>query len=153
MGVPRAFQSLCRILPSAGEDELTGATPGASINDNGIPFHTPVALCIQTLAPGLPLTPAELVAKYTNADLQSAIKLAIELFIQSQKQAKSQMAPQALEPQERPLKAWFLDLYYGNSHMDYYLFCQQCKDYFETARAKRPNRISFAALFLHGLVT
>ena len=37
--------------------------------------------------------------------------------------------------------------------MDYYRFCQQCKDHFETAGAKWPNKILFAALFLHELVT
>ena len=54
---------------------------------------------------------------------------------------------------EQPLKAWFSDLYYGNLYIDCYRFCQQCEDYFKTAGAKRPNRISFAALFLHGFVT
>lgn len=48
-------------------------------------------------------------------------------------------------PRKRPLKAWFPDLYYGNSHLDCYRFCQQCKDYFETAGANGPNRIPFAA--------
>ena len=63
------------------------------------------------------------------------------------------MTPPALEPRKRPLKTRFPDLYYGNSQMDCYRFCQQCKDYFETAGVKGPNKILFAALFLHGLVT
>ena len=63
------------------------------------------------------------------------------------------MAPLALEPRERPLKAWFPDIYYHNSHMDCYRFCQQYEDYFKTAGAKEPNKIPFAALFLHGSVT
>ena len=33
------------------------------------------------------------------------------------------------------------------------MFCQQCKDHFETARAKGPKKIPFAALFLRGSVT
>ena len=37
--------------------------------------------------------------------------------------------------------------------MDCYRFCQQCKDHFKTARAKRPNRIPFPASFLRGSVT
>ena len=37
--------------------------------------------------------------------------------------------------------------------MDCYRFCQQFKDHFETAGAKRRNRIPFAASFLRGLVT
>ena len=57
------------------------------------------------------------------------------------------------EPRKQPLKARFPDLYHNNSHMDCYQFCQQCEDYFETAGAKKPNKIPFAALFLRGLVT
>ena len=53
-------------------------------------------------------------------------------------------------PRESPLKARFLDLYYGKSHMDCYQFCQQCEDHFETAGATGPNRVSFAASFLRG---
>ena len=63
------------------------------------------------------------------------------------------MAAPALEPRERPLKAQFWDLYYGNSHMDCYRFYLQCKDHFETIGAKESNGIPFAALFLRGLVT
>ena len=37
--------------------------------------------------------------------------------------------------------------------MDCYQFCQQCENHLETAGAKGPNRISFAALFLRWLVT
>ena len=62
------------------------------------------------------------------------------------------MAPPALEPQERLLKTWFPDLYYGNLYMDYYQFCQQCEDYFETAEAKGQNKIPFALLFLPELI-
>ena len=54
------------------------------------------------------------------------------------------------EPQEHLLKARFPNLYYRKSHMDYYHFCQQCKDYFDIARATGSNRTSFAASFLHG---
>ena len=57
------------------------------------------------------------------------------------------------EPREQPFKVRFLDFYYGNLHMNCYQFCQQCKNHFETAGAKRPNRISFAALFVRGSVT
>ena len=57
------------------------------------------------------------------------------------------------KPRKKPLKTRFLDFYYGNSHMDCYPFCQQCEDYFETAGAKEPNKILFAASFLRELVT
>ena len=104
-------------------------------------------------APAQSLAPTKFVAKYTNANLQRAIKLALKLFVQGQQQAQSQMAPPALEPQKRHLKTRFPDLYYGNSHMDCYRFRQQYEDHFETARAKKPNKIPFAILFLHRLVT
>ena len=57
------------------------------------------------------------------------------------------------KPRKQAFKAQFPNLYYGNSPMDYYQFCQQCEDYFETAGAKGPNRIPFAASFLHESVT
>lgn len=59
---------------------------------------------------------------------------------------------QGAGPREQPLKARFPDLYYGNSHMDCYRFCQQCEDHFETAGANGPNRILFAASFFRGTV-
>ena len=54
---------------------------------------------------------------------------------------------------KQPLKAQFLDSYYSNLHMDCYRFCQQGKDNFETVKAKKPNKIPFAALFLCGSIT
>ena len=50
-------------------------------------------------------------------------------------------------PRECPLKARLPDIYWGNNHITCYNFCQQCEDYFATARAKRPNRIPFAVFF------
>ncbi len=40
------------------------------------------------------------------------------------------------------------DVYRGRSHMEYYNFCQQCKDHFATCGAIGPNQIPFAASFL-----
>lgn len=48
----------------------------------------------------------------------------------------------------RLLKAKNPNLYYKNSHMEYYYFCQQCKDYFETASIKGHKHVFFAAFFL-----
>ena len=123
-----AFRA-CRIPygnpPPIGEDELAGVAPVAALtNDSGTFSHTPAVSYIPTFAPAPPLAPAELVAKYTNADLQRATKLVLKLFGEGQQQAQIQMAPPALEPQERPLKPWFPDLYYSNSHIDCYRFCQ-----------------------------
>ena len=79
---------------------------------------------ILTSASALSLAPTQLVAKYTNVDLQKNIKLALELFVQGQQQAQSQIDLLTLEPQKKPLKNRFLDLYYSNLHMDCYWFCQ-----------------------------
>ena len=152
MARPCAWRNFCQNPPPAGKDELAEAARGAPTNDSGTLSHIPAVLHVSTPAPAPPLAPGKLVAKYTNTNLQRATKLALKLFVQGQQQAQSLIAPWALEPRERPLKARFPDLYYGNLHMDCYRFCQQCKDYFETAKAKRPNRIPFAALFLRRLV-
>ena len=154
MAEPRACQSPCRNFLPVGKDEFTGAAPRAvPTNDSGTLTLTPVVLGAPTPAPVPPPALAKLVAKYTDADLQRATKLAIKLFVQDQQQAQSQAAPPAPKPRERPLKAWFPDLYYDNLHMDCYRFCQQCKDYFKTVKAKGPNKIPFADLLLHGSVT
>ena len=81
MARPRARWSFRRNPPSAGEDELAGAAPGAPTDDNGTLSHTSNMSRVPTLAPALPPAPAELMAKYTNADLQRATKLALELFV------------------------------------------------------------------------
>ncbi len=49
---------------------------------------------------------------------------------------------------DRPLKPRNPDLYYGNSHMECYYFCQQCKDHFEVARSLGHKRVPFATGFL-----
>ena len=48
----------------------------------------------------------------------------------------------------RPLKLRNPDLYYGSLHMEWYYFCQQCRDYFEVVRSLGYKRISFAIGFL-----
>ena len=59
--------------------------------------------------------------------------------------ASSKRAPY---PANSPKRLRFPDLYYGNSHLDCYRFCQQCEDH--SAGANGPNRIPFAASFLRG---
>lgn len=53
---------------------------------------------------------------------------------------------------KQSFKAQLSDLYYKNLHLDCYCFCLQCKDYFKTTRASRPNRNFFATLFFYKLV-
>ena len=87
MAGPRARRSPRRNPPPAGEDELAGAVPGAPTDDSGTPSHTPAMSRVPTPAPAPPPASAKLVAKYTDANLQKATKLALELFVQGQQQA------------------------------------------------------------------
>ena len=74
----------------------------------------------------------------------------MKAYLEAQVQSRTEVDP---EPCKQPLKTLFPGLYYGNSHMDCYQFCQDCEDHFKTAGAKWPNKIPFAGLFLCGLVT
>ena len=79
----------------------------------------------------------------------------MKAYLQNQNQNQNQApfpAPIQAELREQPLKVRFPNLYYGNSHLDCYCFCQQCEDHFDTAGASGPNRIPFAALFFRGSV-
>ena len=94
-------------------------------------------------------TPASapgLLWRYRDKDLQRATKLALKLFVKGQEHGQLQVNS---TPHEQPLKTWFLNLYYGNSHLDCYCFCQQYENYFKTAKANRSNQVFFAVLFLY----
>lgn len=137
MAGPRTRRSPRRNPPPTGEDELAGAPTEGS----GTPTPTPVISRAPTPAP----VPAPVV-RPAPTDEQ------FKQFMKTYLEAQTQPAPGQSEPRERPLKARFPDLYYGNSHQDCYRFCQQCEDHFETAGAKSTNRIPFAASFLRGSV-
>ena len=74
--------------------------------------------------------------------------------MQAYMEDRRQLAPAAapVEPREnasdRLLKARKPNLYYSNSHMECYYFCQQSEDYFETTGAKSQKCVPFAATFL-----
>ena len=77
------------------------------------------------------------VAKYTEENLQWIPRTILEAQV-----------PPSDSFCEKLLNARSPDIYPGKSHMECYNFYQQCEDHFTTARAKGPNRISFAASFL-----
>ena len=140
MARPPACRSPCRNAPPAGEDELAGAVP---TEGSGTPTPTPVVSHTPTPAPATapaaaPSSDTELFKQFMKAYLEAQIPDLTEIDS---------------KPRKQPLKTHFPDLYYGNSYMDCYRFCQQCEDHFETVRAKGPNDIPFAASFLHRLVT
>ena len=114
------------------------------------PKETPVTSGMRLLdvpAPKAPVFTSVPATAFTNRLFQKFMKA----YLENQNQAPSS-APIQIEFWVQPLKAQFPDLYYENSHLDCYHFCQQCKDHFKTARAKRPNRIFFATSFLHNVV-
>ena len=82
MAGPRACRSPCRNCPLTGEDKLARVAPRAAFtHDSDIPFYIPAVSCVPTPAPAPSVALAKLMAKYTNADLQRAIQLALELFL------------------------------------------------------------------------
>ena len=58
-----------------------------------------------------------------------------------------------VEPWEQLLKARFLEIYSGKSHINCYHFCQQCEDHFKTSGATKMNYTLFAASFLRGTIS
>ena len=140
MAGPRARRSPRRNPRPAGEDELAGAAP---TEGSGTPTPTPVVSRAPTPAPAT----APAAAPSSDTEL---FKQFMKAYLEAQVPSRTKVDS---KPRKQLLKTWFPDLYYGNSHMDCYQFCQQCEDHFETAGAKRPNRIPFAASFLRGSVT
>ena len=130
--------------PLGGKNEFAGApnkrnsTPVVFCAPIPAPAQAPASTSAPASAPGL-------LGRYMDKNLQRATKLALELFVKGQ--GHGQLQANAA-PHEQPLKAWFPNLYYGNSHLDCYCFCQQCEDHFKTARDNGPNWVLFAALFL-----
>ena len=144
MAGPRTCRNPRHNLPLGGKDELEGGPPEAPTKGSNTPTPSPPASRAQTPAS------AQAPAPPSNEGLfQQFMKAYLEN--QNQNQAPPP-APIQAELREQPLKARFPNLYYGNSHLDCYRFCQQCKDHFDTARASGPNCILFAASFLRGSV-
>ena len=127
-------------FPLGSEDQAAKGPPRAPSEDSNTstPF-LPVSWAQTPI-----LTPAPLpVLRFTEELCQQLLKTyAITVKLLEQNHGSG--------PCKHLLKAWFLNFYYGNSHIDYYRLGQQCEDYFETAGVSGPNRISFAALFLRG---
>ena len=106
----------CNSLPS-GEDELAEGAPGAPTEGSN------------TLTPFPPVSPAQTPASAQDPSPPSNEEL-FQQFIKAYLENKNQNQNPALPPTpiqaklwEQPLKAWFPNLYYGNSHLDCYRFC------------------------------
>ena len=135
-----ARHSLCRNFLLTGKDELASAAP---TEGSSTPTPTPVVFRAST--------PASAIAPAVAPSLDNKLfKQFMKAYLEAQVPGWKKIDP---EPHKQRLKAQFPDLYYGNLHIDCYQFCQQCEDHFATAGTIEPNKISFAALFLHRLVT
>ena len=132
MAGPRACYNPCWNPPLTGEEELAGAAPTES---SKIPTLTLAVSRAITSAPTIALSS-------DNKLFKQFIKAYLEAHVLGQIEVDS-------EPRKQLLKARFADFYYSILRMDCYQFCQQCKDHFKTAGAKRPNKNLFAALFLY----
>ena len=154
MARPPARRSPCWNAPPTGKYELAGAAPGPAPTEGSDTFtlapavsRVPTPTPSDALVAALSLSPA-LAATVPSSD-NKLFKQFIKAYLEAQVSSRTKVDP---EPRKQPLKAQFPDLYYGNSHMDCYRFCQQCDNHFKTARAKGPNKTLFATLFLRGSV-
>lgn len=78
---------------------------------------------------------------YTNKNMQSILRALIEARLTAAKFSY-----------KRFFKARFSDLWKSDNHITCYNFCQQCKDHFATAGAKKPNHISFTIFFIQDCI-
>ena len=146
MAGPRTHRSLCRNPPPDGKNELVRGLPGAPTKGSN------------TSTPSQPISRAQTSASAqapTSSSNKGLFQQFMKAYLENQNQNQNQAPPTTpiqVKLWEQPLKAQFPNLYYGNSYLDYYHFCQQCEDHFDTAGASGPNRIPFIASFLCGLV-
>ena len=87
------------------------------------------------------------VPKYLKDDMQRILKLVLEVQTTAPASA-SALAPATFAEPWKKLKAYSMDIYCGKSYINCYNFCQQCEDYFATARATGSIQIPFATSFL-----
>ena len=98
--------------------------------------HANAPSYVSAFAPMEPI----LALKYSKVDLMTILKIFSETKGQE---------PKAEVPRKRSLKAKVPNIYFKKSHMDYYHFCQQYENHFETAGATRSNRTPFATSFFY----
>ena len=141
MASPHTCRSSCRNPPSGSKNELARGPAEAPTKGNNTPTPSPLVSQAQTPAS------AQAPAPPSNEGLfQQFMKAYLKNMNLNQNQVPL-LAPIQAELWEYPLKAQFPDLYYEKFQLDYYRFCHQCEDHFNTAGATRPNRIPFAISF------
>ena len=100
------------------------------------------------------------IPKYFEDDLQRILKAVLEARAPAPTPALVPIpapapvfAPIIAKASREKLKTRSPDIYRGKSYMNCYNFCQQCEDYFATARVTRPTRILFTASFLRDRIS
>ena len=152
MARPLTCCSPCRNPPSTGGNEFAGPTPteGSDIYTLACAISRAPTLALAH-APALLLAPAPVDANATVKYLEANLKRIFRTVLEARPPvpALSRQPFVFLEgPCEKPLKARFLELYCGKTHIECYNFCQQYEDHFATAGAKGHNWVPFAATFL-----
>ena len=145
-----ARRSLCQ-NPHDGKNELGGGTPTKGSNRHTLAptatrAPTPVAALVIALLAASGFADSSVV-RYLEDDLQRILRIVLD----SRPLAPVPAPAAALHyegPRERPLKAWFPDIYWGKTHLECYNFFQKCEDHFATAGATGSNQVPFAATFL-----
>ena len=111
MAGPYACRSACQSFPSTGKDKVVGA---AATEGSGILTPTSVVSHAPTPAPAT----APVIAPSLDNKL---FKQFMKAYLEAQMPSRTEIE---LKPCKQPLKGWFLDLYYGNLHINCYRFCQ-----------------------------
>ena len=127
------------VNPAGELDKLTGAQ-GPAKRSNAGSDEALTEAPIPPKSPTLPFVPPTYEDFFTKS---------MKMFMETT-QAQAQTLA---EPQERLLKARTPEIYVGKSHKDYYHFCQQYKDYFETLGATEMNHTPFATTFFRGSIS
>ena len=135
------------------EDQLTGGTPTKGSDRCTLAL---AVTCVFTFAVASVValfaasgSADSSIIRYSGDDLQRILRTVLDFKLPASVPAPVvTAAPHYKGPRERPLKAWFPDIYWGKTHLKCYNFFQQCKDHFATAGTIGPNRVQFAAIFL-----
>ena len=146
--------------PASGSAPVTPASAARGPSPSGPAAPAPAATLPAATAPtatALAATYLAATAPAATAPTATPIENLFRQFMQAYMEDRRNSAPAPVpaplagfreDVSNRPLKTRNLDLYYGNSHMECYHFCQQCEDHFETVGAKGHKRVPFATSFL-----
>ena len=148
-----ACRSPCQ-NPHHGENKLAGGTLN---EDSNCCTPAPAATLAPTPAASIVVAPFaasgsadSFVVRYLEDDLQRILRIVLDFRLLTPVSASVVATVLHYESQrERPLKAWFPDIYWGKTHLECYNFFQQCKNHFATANATGPNQDPFATTFLN----